>query len=130
MPSARAAAQERRRDDRRGDRSRPASLAAGRCVSRRCCAASRRRRRRDWPSERPPRPLPARDVKFPPYEIQTLPNGLQVVAVLHHEQPAVSMRLLVRAGSALGSARASSGSRDLAASLLDQGTTTQVGAAR
>ena len=21
----------------------------------------------DWPTERPPRPLPARDVKFPPY---------------------------------------------------------------
>ena len=37
-----------------------------------------------WPSERPPRPLPARDVKLPPYQIQTLPNGLKVVAVLHH----------------------------------------------
>ena len=63
----------------------------------------RTRRRVAWPSERPPRPLAARDVKFPPYQIQTLPNGLQVVAVLHHEQPVVSMRLLVRAGSALGS---------------------------
>ena len=39
---------------------------------------------RPWPSERPPRPLPARDVKFPPYQIQTLPNGLLVMAVLHH----------------------------------------------
>jgi zinc protease len=79
---------------------------------------------RNWPSEGPPRPLAARDTKFPPYEVQTLPNGLQVVTVLHHEQPVVSMRLLVRAGSAadpkekLGTAR-------LAASLLDQGTTTQ-----
>jgi zinc protease len=75
---------------------------------------------RNWPHEGPPRPLAARDSKFPPYELQTLPNGLQVVAVLHHEQPVVSMRLLVRAGSAadpkdkLGTAR-------LAASLLDQG---------
>ena len=75
---------------------------------------------RNWPSEFPPRPLPARDIKFPPYDIQTLPNGLQVVAILHHEQPAVTMRLLVRAGSAsdpkdkLGLAR-------LAAALLDQG---------
>lgn len=75
---------------------------------------------RNWPSEGPPRPLTARDIKFPPYELQTLPNGLQVVVVLHHEQPVVSMRLLVRAGSAadpkdkLGTAR-------LAASLLDQG---------
>ncbi len=58
---------------------------------------------RDWPSERPPRPLPARDSKFPPYQIQTLPNGLQVMAILHHEQPAVSMRLLIRTGTRLGS---------------------------
>ncbi len=79
---------------------------------------------RPWPSEAPPRPLQARDAKFPPYDIQTLPNGLQVVVVLHHEQPAVTMRLLVRAGAAsdpkdkLGLAR-------LTASLLDQGTTTK-----
>lgn len=79
---------------------------------------------RNWPAEGPPRALAARDIKFPPYEIQNLPNGLQVVTVLHHEQPVVSMRLLVRAGSAsdpkerLGAAR-------LAATLLDQGTTTQ-----
>lgn len=75
----------------------------------------------EWPRESPPRPLAARDIKFPPYELQTLPNGLQVIAVLHHEQPAVTLRLLVRAGTAedpkgkLGVAR-------LLASLLDQGT--------
>jgi len=75
----------------------------------------------EWPRETPPRPLPAREIKFPPYELRTLPNGLQVVAVLHHEQPAVTMRLLVRSGTAedpkgkLGLAR-------LLASLLDQGT--------
>ena len=77
-----------------------------------------------WPSEFPPRPLPARDVKFPPYEMQTLPNGLQVVAVLHHEQPAVSMRLLVRAGSS-SDPRGKIGLAHLATSLLDQGTTTK-----
>ena len=54
----------------------------------------------DWPTERPPRPLPARDVSFPPYQMKTLPNGLQVIAVSHHEQPAVSLRLIVRAGGA------------------------------
>ncbi len=53
-----------------------------------------------WPSSSPPRPLSARDVKFPPYELQTLPNGLQVVVVMHTEQPAVSMRAIVRAGGA------------------------------
>jgi zinc protease len=79
---------------------------------------------RNWPSEGPPRPLPARDSKFPPYELQTLPNGLQVVAVLHHEQPVVSMRLLIRAGAA-ADPREKLGAARLAASLLDQGTTTK-----
>ncbi|HKF69906.1 MAG TPA: insulinase family protein, partial [Vicinamibacterales bacterium] len=78
----------------------------------------------NWPNEFPPRPLPARDVKFPPYQMQTLPNGLQVIAVLHHEQPAVSMRMLIRAGSAADPA-AKTGLAHLTASLLDQGTSTQ-----
>src|SRR5262249_43579542 len=88
-----------------------------------CVCVTAQAQTRSWPSEFPPRPLQARDIKFPPYEIQKLPNGLQVVAVLHHEQPAVTMRLLVRAGAAadpkdkLGLAR-------FTASLLDQGTTT------
>ena len=55
---------------------------------------------KNWPSERPPRPLEAHPVTFPPYAVKTLANGLQVVAVSHHEQPAVSLRLLVRAGAA------------------------------
>jgi zinc protease len=78
----------------------------------------------NWPSERPPRPLLARDIKFPPYEIRTLPNGLQVVAVSHHEQPAVSLRLLVRAGGAQDPSN-KPGVAYLAASLLDQGTTSK-----
>jgi zinc protease len=77
-----------------------------------------------WPTEGIPRPLPAREVQFPPYELQTLPNGLQVVAVLHHEQPAVSMRMIVRAGSALDP-KDKLGLASLAASLLTQGTSTQ-----
>ena len=75
----------------------------------------------EWPRETPPRPLQARDSKFPPYELQTLPNGLQVVAVLHHEQPAVTMRLLVRVGTA-SDPKGKLGLARLAASLLDQGT--------
>ena len=63
------------------------------------CASAASAQVRDWPSERPPRPLAAREVKFPPYEMRTLANGMQVITVLHHEQPAVSMRLLVRAGA-------------------------------
>ena len=79
----------------------------------------------DWPTERPPQPLPARDIKFPPYEIQTLPNGLQVV--------------VGAASRAAGGDHAAAGARrharrirseklglaHLAASLLDQGTTTK-----
>jgi zinc protease len=75
---------------------------------------------RDWPTERPPQPLAARDIKFPPYDIQTLSNGLQVVAVLHHEQPAVTMRLLIRAGTS-SDPKDKLGLAHLAASLLDQG---------
>jgi zinc protease len=78
----------------------------------------------DWPSERPPRPLPARDVKFPPYAIRTLPNGLQVIAVSHHEQPAITVRLLIRAGGAQDPAD-KPGVASLAAALLDQGTSTR-----
>jgi zinc protease len=74
-----------------------------------------------WPTEFPPRPLSARSVAFPPYEMQTLPNGLRVMVVLHHEQPAVSMRLLVRAGSA-ADPKSKTGLVHLLASLLDQGT--------
>ena len=77
-----------------------------------------------WPSERPPRPLAARDVKFPPYAVRTLANGLQVIAVSHHEQPAVSLRLIVRAGGAQDPA-AKPGVATMVAALLDQGTTTR-----
>jgi zinc protease len=77
-----------------------------------------------WPSEGPPRPLPAREVRFPPYAVRTLPNGLQVVAVLHHEQPIVSMRMIVRAGGALDP-KDKFGLADLTAALLTQGTENQ-----
>ena len=77
-----------------------------------------------WPNESPPLPLPARDVKFPPYEVETLSNGLQVTVVLHHEQPAVTIRLLVGAGGA-NDPENTPGVASLLAQLLDQGTTTR-----
>lgn len=86
-----------------------------------CASVALGAQTRQWPSERPPRPLAARDSRFPPYQIQTLPNGLQVVAVAHHEQPAISMRLLVRAGSA-SDPKDKLGLVHELASLLDQGT--------
>jgi zinc protease len=78
----------------------------------------------NWPSSSPPEPLPAREVKFPPYQFKTLPNGLQVIAVSHHEQPAVSLRLIVRAGGAQDPAN-KGGVATLVAALLDQGTTSK-----
>jgi zinc protease len=77
-----------------------------------------------WPTERPPRPQAAHAVRFPPYEVRTLPNGLQVVAVSHHEEPVVSVRLIVRAGPAQDP-DAKPGVAALVATLLDQGTTTK-----
>jgi zinc protease len=73
-----------------------------------------------WPTERPPRPLEPRPVTFPPYEIHKLPNGLQVVIVSHHEQPAVSVRMIVRAGAAQDP-KGKMGLAMLTATLLDQG---------
>jgi zinc protease len=79
---------------------------------------------KSWPTERPPRPTQAHDVKFPPYAVKTLANGLQVVAVSHHEQPVVSLRLIIRAGAAQDPENRP-GVAAMAATLLDQGTTTR-----
>lgn len=79
--------------------------------------------RANWPTEQPPRPLPSRPVEFPDYKLKTLANGLQVLAVSQNEQPAVSFRLLVRAGAA-NDAAAKPGVASFVAALLDQGTST------
>ena len=54
----------------------------------------------NWPSERPPRPLAARQMNFPPFEVRTLDNGLRVLTILQHEQPAITVRLIVGVGAA------------------------------
>ena len=77
-----------------------------------------------WPSEKPPRPLDPHPVTFPQYELRTLSNGLQVVVVRQNEQPVVSVRMLVRAGSAQDPAD-KPGVAEMVATLLDQGTTTR-----
>jgi zinc protease len=77
-----------------------------------------------WPSERPPRPLPARQVNFPPFDVRTLDNGMQVLTILHHEQPAITVRLIVGAGAAQDP-QGKGGVASLVGQLLDQGTTTR-----
>jgi zinc protease len=84
------------------------------------CASDSAAQGRQWPTETPPRPLPARPITFPPYEIKTLENGLKVVLVSHHEQPAVSIRMIVRAGAAMDP-KDKLGLAMLTAQLLDQG---------
>jgi zinc protease len=76
----------------------------------------------DWPRSAPPPPLQARPVAFPPYQLKTLANGLQVLVVLHHEQPSVSFRLILRAG-AMQEPSDKPGVANFVASLLNQGTT-------
>src|SRR5207248_2106558 len=46
----------------------------------------------------PPQPTPLKPVHFPPFKEATLPNGLQLVVIEHHEQPVVSATLSFRAG--------------------------------
>ena len=77
-----------------------------------------------WPRESPPPPLLAPDVEFPDYELRRLDNGMQVVYVGAHEQPAVNVRLLVRAGTS-SDPTAKPGLAAMTAQLLDQGTTTR-----
>lgn len=47
----------------------------------------------------PPEPKPLGKVDFPAYEKRVLPNGLTVYALEYHEQPVVSLRLLITAGA-------------------------------
>ncbi len=83
-------------------------------------AATQGARVSNWPREGPPRPLPARPVVFPPYQIRKLANGLQVVLVSHNEQPSISVRMIIRAGAAQDP-KDKQGMAMLTATLLDQG---------
>jgi zinc protease len=74
----------------------------------------------EWPRDNPPRPLAARPVTFPPYEIRKLSNGMQVVLVSQNEQPAISVRMIIRAGAA-HDPKGKNGLAMLTATLLDQG---------
>lgn len=74
----------------------------------------------EWPRENPPRPLPARPVTFPPYEIRKLSNGMQVVLVSQNEQPAITVRMIIRAGAA-HDPKGKHGLAMMTATLLDQG---------
>jgi zinc protease len=69
----------------------------------------------------PPKPTPLTPVRFPPFKQATLPNGLQLVVIEHHEQPVVSVTLSFRAGGIYDPA-GKEGLSTLAAELLSKGT--------
>jgi zinc protease len=93
--------------------------ASGQAMSERL-STGRAQSRVEWPRENPPRPLPARPVTFPPYELRKLSNGMQVVLVSQNEQPVISVRMIIKAGAA-HDPNGKHGLAMLTATLLDQG---------
>jgi zinc protease len=63
-------------------------------------------------------------LKLPPIEEKTLPNGLDVVVIENHELPVVSMRMVIRSGSTYDPAD-KAGLADMTAGLLRKGTKTR-----
>ena len=66
----------------------------------------------------------AAKLTLPPMAEKTLPNGLKVIVAENHEQPVVSMRLLIKAGTCLDPAD-KAGLANMTASLLRKGTATR-----
>lgn len=70
---------------------------------------------------RPPAPGLIRPVQFPPFREVLLPNGMTLVLVENHEQPALSVTLSFRAGTAHDPV-GKEGLAELVAELLTKGT--------
>jgi len=71
-----------------------------------------------------PPPAPAKEVRFPSFEQKTLANGLRVVVIEQHEQPLVSLRMVLKAGKSFEPA-GKAGLADATAALLTKGTATR-----
>jgi zinc protease len=71
----------------------------------------------------PPQPKPAKKISFPRYVTADLTNGLRVLIIEHHEPPIVSLRFLVKSGSAQDGDLP--GLASLTGELLTKGTTTR-----
>lgn len=72
----------------------------------------------------PPPPKPAREIHFPAFEEKTLANGLRVVVIEQHENPSLSLQLLVPGGKVY-SPPAKAGLADATAALMREGTQTR-----
>jgi zinc protease len=72
----------------------------------------------------PPPPKPAQEIHFPAFEEKTLGNGLRVVVIEQHENPSLSLQLLVPGGKVYGSP-GKAGLAEATAALLREGTQTR-----
>jgi zinc protease len=72
----------------------------------------------------PPPPQPAKEIHFPAFEEKTLANGLRVVVIEQHENPSLSLQLLVPGGKVYAPP-AKAGLADATAALLHEGTQTR-----
>ncbi|HET9212952.1 MAG TPA: pitrilysin family protein [Thermoanaerobaculia bacterium] len=72
----------------------------------------------------PPPPAPAKEIRFPAFQEKTLPNGLRLVVIEQHEQPLVSLRMLLDAGKAY-EPDGKAGLANATAALLTKGTATR-----
>ena len=70
----------------------------------------------------PPAPLPVEDVDFPDFAERTLRNGARLIVVENHEQPVVSISLLLPGAGSAADPDGRSGLASLTASQLDKGT--------
>ena len=73
---------------------------------------------------RPPAPGAIKPAAFPPFQETTLPNGVRLLLVESHRQPALSMSLSFPAGNAYDAA-GKEGLSDLVATLLTKGAGTR-----
>jgi zinc protease len=71
----------------------------------------------------PPLPKPERTISFPKYAAHDLANGLRVLVIEHHKLPIVSLRFLIKSGSAEDGGLP--GLASLTGELLTKGTTTR-----
>ena len=69
----------------------------------------------------PPKPLPAKEIKFPPYQTFSLNNGLKAIFVEHHEVPELQLELFV-GGSDVAVPANKQGVTSLLADVITQGT--------
>jgi zinc protease len=76
------------------------------------------------PTRTPPELGPPKTLLVPPVVERTLPNGLRLLIIEHHELPVADLILVVRTGSE-ADPRGREGLATLTASMLDEGTTSR-----